>query len=131
MLTMQVSITTTLLHTLLMSLALRGTTCVQTVSRLVSAAGTGSKWFFGGDRGEWVSGTIAGHYDRFSITALCGFCNVGIGNTTDEAPTESSRMWIKQVAQSDVYSLEVVVKSGSIRNGKGIVLEATLCQGYR
>lgn len=98
--------------------------------KIISAAGAGVSGSLVCDRGEWVSGTIAGHYDRFSYNGSLWLCNVGIGNTTDEAPTESSRMWIKQVAQSDVYSLEVVVKSGSIRNGKGsIVLEATLYKG--
>lgn len=97
---------------------------------IISAAGTGVSGSLVCDRGEWVDGTIAGHYDRFSYQGSLWLCNVGVGNTTTEAPTESSRMWIKQVSQSDVYSLEVVVKSGSIRNGKGsIVLEATLYKG--
>lgn len=98
--------------------------------KIISASGTGISSSLVCDRGEWVSGTIAGHYDRFSYNGSLWLCNVGIGNTTTEAPTESSRKWIKQVSQSDVYSLEVVVKSGSIRNGKGsIVLEATLYKG--
>ena len=98
--------------------------------KIISAAGTGISSSLVCDRGEWVSGTTAGHYDRFSYNGSLWLCNVGIGNTTNEAPTESSTKWIKQVSQSDVYSLEVVVKSGSIRNGKGsIVLEATLYKG--
>ena len=98
--------------------------------KIISAAGTGISSSLVCDRGEWVSGTTAGHYDRFSYNGSLWLCNVGIGQTTNEAPTESSRIWIKQVSQSDVYSLEVVVKSGSIRNGKGsIVLEATLYKG--
>ena len=98
--------------------------------KIISAAGTGISSSLVCDRGEWVDGTTAGHYDRFSYQGSLWLCNVGIGNTTTEAPTESSRKWIKQVSQSDVYSLEVVVKSGSIRNGKGsIVLEATLYKG--
>lgn len=98
--------------------------------KIISAAGRGVSSSLVCDRGEWVSGTTAGHYDRFSYNGSLWLCNVGIGNTTIEAPTENSRMWIKQVSQSDVYSLEVVVKSGSIRNGKGsIVLEATLYKG--
>ena len=98
--------------------------------KIISAAGAGVSGSLVCDRGEWVDGTIAGHYDRFSYQGSLWLCNVGIGNTTTEAPTESSRMWIKQVSQSDVYSLEVVIKSGSIRNGKGsIVLEATLYKG--
>lgn len=98
--------------------------------KIISAAGAGVSGSLVCDRGEWVNGTTAGHYDRFSYQGSLWLCNVGVGNTTIEAPTESSRMWIKQVSQSDVYSLEVVVKSGSIRNGKGsIVLEATLYKG--
>lgn len=97
---------------------------------IISAAGAGVSGSLVCDRGEWIDGTTAGHYDRFSYQGSLWLCNVGIGNTTTEAPTESSRMWIKQVSQSDVYSLEVVVKSGSIRNGKGsMVLEATLYKG--
>lgn len=98
--------------------------------KIISAAGRGISSSLVCDRGEWVSGTTAGHYDRFSYNGSLWLCNVGKGNTTNETPTESSRMWIKQVSQSDVYSLEVVIKSGSIRNGKGsIVLEATLYKG--
>ena len=98
--------------------------------KIISAAGAGVSGSLVCDRGEWVNGTTAGHYDRFSYQGSLWLCNVGIGNTTTEAPTESSRMWIKQVSQSDVYSLEVVIKSGSIRNGKGsMVLEATLYKG--
>lgn len=98
--------------------------------KIISAAGRGISSSLVCDRGEWVNGTTAGHYDRFSYNGSLWLCNVGIGNTTTEAPTESSMMWIKQVAQRDVYSLEVVIKSGSIRNGKGsIVLEATLYKG--
>lgn len=108
----------------------RGTKVRSDRFEIISAAGTGVSGSLVCDRGEWVDGTIAGHYDRFSYQGSLWLCNIGIGNTTNEAPTESSRMWIKQVSQSDVYSLEVVVKSGSIRNGKGsIVLEATLYKG--
>ena len=98
--------------------------------KIISAAGAGVSGSLVCDRGEWIDGTTAGHYDRFSYQGSLWLCNVGIGNTTTEAPTESSRMWIKQVAQSDVYTISVVIKSGSIRNGKGsIVLEATLYKG--
>lgn len=108
----------------------RGTKVRSDRFEIISAAGTGVSGSLVCDRGEWVDGTTAGHYDRFSYQGSLWLCNVGIGNTTIEAPTENNRMWIKQVSQSDVYSLEVVVKSGSIRNGKGsIVLEATLYKG--
>lgn len=67
--------------------------------KIISAAGAGVSGSLVCDRGEWVDGTTAGHYDRFSYQGSLWLCNVGVGNTTIEAPTESSRMWIKQVAQ--------------------------------
>lgn len=98
--------------------------------KIISAAGTGVSGSLVCDRGEWVSGTIAGHYDRFSYNGSLWLCNVGIGNTTNEAPTESSRMWIKQVSQSDVYSLEVTIESGAIHDSQGsVVLLATYRKG--
>lgn len=98
--------------------------------KIISAAGAGVSGSLVCDRGEWVSGTIAGHYDRFSYNGSLWLCNVGIGNTTDEAPTESSRMWIKQVSQSDVYSLEVTIESGAIHDSQGsVVLLATYRKG--
>ena len=98
--------------------------------KIISAAGAGVSGSLVCDRGEWINGTIAGHYDRFSYQGSLWLCNVGIGNTTDEAPTESSRMWIKQVAQSDVYSLEVTIESGAIHDSQGsVVLLATYRKG--
>jgi len=49
------------------------------------------------DRGEWVSGTIAGHYDRFSYNGSLWLCNVGKDATTTEAPSDGNTAWIKQV----------------------------------
>lgn len=98
--------------------------------KIISAAGTGVSGSLVCDRGEWVNGTTAGHYDRFSYQGSLWLCNVGIGNTTNKAPTESSRMWIKQVAQSDVYSLEVTIESGAIHDSQGsVVLLATYRKG--
>ena len=98
--------------------------------KIISAAGAGVSGSLVCDRGEWVSGTIAGHYDRFSYNGSLWLCNVGIGNITREAPTESSRMWIKQVSQSDVYSLEVTIESGAIYDSQGsVVLLATYRKG--
>ena len=99
--------------------------------KIISAAGRGISSSLVCDRGEWVSGTIAGHYDRFSYNGSLWLCNVGIGNTTTEAPTESSRMWIKQVSQSDVYSLEVTIESGAIHDSQGsVVLLGTYRKGH-
>lgn len=108
----------------------RGTKVRSDRFEIISAAGTGVSSSLVCDRGEWVSGTIAGHYDRFSYNGSLWLCNVGIGNTTNEAPTESSRMWIKQVSQSDVYSLEVTIESGAIYDSQGsVVLLATYRKG--
>lgn len=108
----------------------RGTKVRSDRFKIISAAGTGISSSLVCDRGEWVSGTIAGHYDRFSYQGSLWLCNVGIGNTTTEAPTESSRMWIKQVSQSDVYSLEVTIESGAIHGSQGsVALLATYRKG--
>lgn len=98
--------------------------------KIISAAGAGVSGSLVCDRGEWVNGTTSGHYDRFSYQGSLWLCNVGIGNTTTDAPTESSRMWIKQVSQSDVYSLEVTIESGAIHDSQGsVVLLATYRKG--
>lgn len=108
----------------------RGTKVRSDRFEIISAAGTGVSGSLVCDRGEWVSGTIAGHYDRFSYQGSLWLCNVGIGNTTTEAPTESSRKWIKQVSQSDVYSLEVTIESGAIHDSQSsVVLLATYRKG--
>lgn len=108
----------------------KGTTIRSDKFTVISGAGMGVSAPIVCDRGEWVSGTTAGHYDRFSYNGSLWLCNVGIGNTTIEAPTESSRIWIKQVSQSDVYSLEVTIESGAIYDSQGsVVLLATYRKG--
>lgn len=108
----------------------RGTKVRSDRFEIISAAGAGVSGALVCDRGEWVKGTIAGRYDRFSYQGSLWLCNVGKGMTTKEAPSESSRVWIKQVSQDAVYTVSVVVKSGLIRNGEGSVkLEATLYKG--
>lgn len=97
---------------------------------IISAAGEGVSGSLVCDRGEWVDGTTAGHYDRFSYQGSLWLCNVGKGMTTTEPPSENSRVWIKQVSQDAAYTISVVVKSGLIRNGEGsVTLEATLYKG--
>ena len=108
----------------------RGTKVRSDRFEIISAAGTGVSGSLVCDRGEWVDGTTAGHYDRFSYQGSLWLCNVGIGNTTTKAPTENSREWIKQVSQDAAYTISIVVKSGLIRNGEGsVTLEATLYKG--
>lgn len=108
----------------------RGTKVRSDRFEIISAAGTGVSGSLVCDRGEWVNGTIAGHYDRFSYQGSLWLCNVGVGNTTIEAPSETSTKWIKQVSQSDVYSLEVTIESGAIHDSQGsVVLLATYRKG--
>ena len=75
----------------------RGTKVRSDSFELVSSSNTGVSSPLVCDRGEWVSGTIAGHYDRFSYNGSLWLCNVGKGTTTTEAPSESNTAWIKQV----------------------------------
>lgn len=97
---------------------------------IISGAGMGISAPIVCDRGQWVSGTIAGHYDRFSYNGSLWLCNVGIGQTTNEAPSETSTKWIKQVSEGEAYSLEVTIESGSIYNSQGsVVLLATYRKG--
>lgn len=108
----------------------RGTKVRSDSFEIISAAGAGVSGSLVCDRGEWVNGTTAGHYDRFSYQGSLWLCNVGKGMTTIEAPSENSRVWIKQVSQDAAYTISVVVKSGLIRNGEGsVTLEATLYKG--
>ena len=97
---------------------------------IISGAGMGISAPIVCDRGQWVSGTIAGHYDRFSYNGSLWLCNVGIGQTTNEAPSETSTKWIKQVSEGEAYTISVVIKSGLISNGKGsVTLQAMLYKG--
>lgn len=97
---------------------------------IISGAGMGISAPIVCDRGQWVSGTVAGHYDRFSYNGSLWLCNVGIGQTTNEAPSETSTKWIKQVSEGEAYSLEVTIESGSIYNSQGsVVLLATYRKG--
>ena len=108
----------------------KGTTVRSDKFTVISGAGMGVSAPIVCDRGQWVSGTIAGHYDRFSYNGSLWLCNVGIGQTTNEAPSETSTKWIKQVSQSDVYSLEVTIESGAIHDSQGsVVLLATYRKG--
>ena len=108
----------------------KGTTVRSDKFTVISGAGTGISAPIVCDRGQWVSGTIAGHYDRFSYNGSLWLCNVGIGQTTNEAPSETSTKWIKQVSEGEAYSLEVTIESGTIYNSQGsVVLLATYRKG--
>ena len=97
---------------------------------IISGSGTGVSAPIVCDRGQWASGTVAGHYDRFSYNGSLWLCNVGIGQTTNEAPSETSTKWIKQVSEGEAYSLEVTIESGAIYNSQGsVVLLATYRKG--
>ena len=108
----------------------KGTTVRSDKFTVISGAGTGISAPIVCDRGQWVSGTIAGHYDRSSYNGSLWLCNVGIGQTTTEAPSETSTKWIKQVSEGEAYSLEVTIESGAIYNSQGsVVLLATYRKG--
>lgn len=108
----------------------KGSTVRSDKFTVISGAGTGVSAPIVCDRGQWVSGTVAGHYDRFSYNGSLWLCNVGIGQTTNEAPSETSTKWIKQVSEGEAYSLEVTIESGAIYNSQGsVVLLATYRKG--
>jgi len=108
----------------------KGSTVRSDKFTIISGAGTGVSAPIVCDRGQWVSGTVAGHYDRFSYNGSLWLCNVGIGQTTNEAPSETSTKWIKQVSEGEAYSLEVTIESGAIYNSQGsVVLLATYRKG--
>ena len=108
----------------------KGTTVRSDKFTVISGAGMGVSAPIVCDRGQWVSGTTAGHYDRFSYDGSLWLCNVGVGQTTIEAPSETSTKWIKQVSEGEAYSLEVTIESGSIHNSQGsVVLLATYRKG--
>ena len=48
------------------------------------------------ERGAWVEGTTAYHYDHFSYNNATWLCIVGKGQSTAEAPNEQSGNWIKE-----------------------------------
>lgn len=108
----------------------KGTTIRSDKFTVISGAGMGVSAPIVCDRGQWVSGTTAGHYDRFSYDGSLWLCNVGIGHTTIEAPSETSTKWIKQVSEGEAYSLEVTIESGAIYNSQGsVILLATYRKG--
>ena len=75
----------------------RGTTIRSDSFKIVSGAGTGTSSPIVCDRGEWQTGTIAGHYDRFSYQ---GSLWLYVGKEpSSEPPSDKSAKWIKQVAQ--------------------------------
>lgn len=80
----------------------RGTTLRSDSLKIISAAGTGISQALVCDRGEFVTGvTTAGHYDRFSFQGSLWLCIVGKGQTTTDAPSETSTKWLKQVARGE------------------------------
>lgn len=75
----------------------RGTTIRSDSFKIISGAGTGTSSPIVCDRGEWQTGTIAGHYDRFSYQ---GSLWLYVGKEpSSEPPSDKSAKWIKQVAQ--------------------------------
>ncbi len=105
----------------------RETTVRSDSFNVVSASGTGVSRPIVCDRGEWVSGTLAGHYDRFSYGGEMWLCIVGKGKTTDTMPSDDNPLWIKEVskgAQGDGGITMVTLSDTGItcfRNGQGTI----------
>lgn len=53
------------------------------------------------DRGEWQSGMECHYYDRVSHNGSLWLCIVIDGSSTTEEPSETSTVWMKQVAKGD------------------------------
>ena len=53
------------------------------------------------ERGAWVDGTTAYHYDHFSYNNATWLCIVGKGQSTTEAPNEESGKWVKETYGAD------------------------------
>lgn len=105
----------------------RGTTIRSDSFKIVSGAGTGTSSPIVCDRGEWQTGTIAGHYDRFSYQGSLWLYVAK--EPSAEAPSDKSTKWIKQVAQgvageqgSAPVMLNIYSDGGNfIRNRQGSV----------
>lgn len=94
---------------------------------ITSASGTGTSAPIVCDRGEWLPGTIAGHYDRFSYQGSLWLYVAK--EPSSEPPSDKSKKWLKQVAQGEAgpqgvapIMLDIYSDRGNfIRNGQGTI----------
>lgn len=83
------------------------------------------------DCGAWKDNTDYFYYNRVSLDGRLWLCIAPEGMAVRERPSENSDKWLLQVDKGgEPVTVQVSVKSGSIRNGAGTVtLEATIYRG--
>lgn len=83
------------------------------------------------DCGAWQDGKDYYYYNRVSCDGMLWLCTAPEGMAVRERPSEGSDKWLLQVDKgSEPVTVQVRVKSGSIRNGEGTVtLEAAIYRG--
>lgn len=83
------------------------------------------------DCGAWQDGKDYYYYNRVSCDGMLWLCTAPEGMAVRERPSKSSDKWLLQVDRGgEAVTVQVGVKSGSIRNGAGTVtLEAAIYRG--
>ena len=83
------------------------------------------------DCGAWQNGKDYYYYNRVSCDGMLWLCTAPEGMAVRERPSKGSDKWLLQVDRGgEAVTVQVGVKSGSIRNGAGTVtLEAAIYRG--
>ena len=83
------------------------------------------------ERGEWAQGKEYFYYDRVSHNGRLWLCIAPEGVAVTEEPSEHSDKWLLQVDKGDDnIKVDIIVKSGAIKNGKGsVTLYGTVYKG--
>lgn len=83
------------------------------------------------DCGAWQDGKDYFYYNRVSCDGMLWLCTAPEGMAVRERPSKGSDKWLLQVDRGgEAVTIQVGVKSGSIRNGEGAVtLEAAIYRG--
>ena len=83
------------------------------------------------DCGAWQDGKDYYYYNRVSCDGMLWLCTAPEGMAVRERPSKDSDKWLLQVDKGgEAVTIQVGVKSGSIRNGTGTVtLEAAIYRG--
>ena len=83
------------------------------------------------ERGEWTQGEEYFYYDRVSHNGRLWLCIAPEGVAVTEEPSEHSDKWLLQVDKGDDnIKVDIIVESGSIKNGKGsVTLYGTVYKG--
>ena len=83
------------------------------------------------ERGEWTQGEEYFYYDRVSYNGRLWLCIAPESVAVTEEPSEHSDKWLLQVDKGDDnIKVDIIVESGSIKNGKGsVTLYGTVYKG--